>query len=179
MSGLWSWYILNLCFVFFFFHFCIIFHWRWDGATDWGSSETFSDPKINGPALLLPQHLVQQTLHSITLSSPALGPLKVHLPSSQPAHTNEVTCAWKALVEWFCLVSHAWKQASQSRPQYVTRKKSHVWTIVKGYVCSLFFLVSTSSMCKIFSNWAQVNIGLSTITNSCTENHSKPCMSNL
>lgn len=37
----------------------------------------------------------------ITLSPPASGPLGVHLPSSLLVHTNEVTRAWIALVEWF------------------------------------------------------------------------------
>lgn len=66
--------------------------------------------KINGSTLLLPQQLLQQTLYSITLSLPALGPLKVNMPSFLQVHTHK---AWRLWVNVFFLV---WKQLKQSCP---------------------------------------------------------------
>lgn len=68
-----------------------------------------NDKHICGLNLFLLTQLLQQTLcstHHPVPSSPES--LRVHLPSSLLVHTNEVTRAWIALVEWFFVFFHTY-----------------------------------------------------------------------
>lgn len=74
-----------------------------------GAAKTFSEARLQI------QRWPQSVFTDIVIATnpvqhhpvlPALGPLRVHLPSSPLAHTNEVTRAWIALVEWFLCFFH-------------------------------------------------------------------------
>lgn len=152
------------------------FHWHWDGARPVTIEQ---QPHSVSTTVGIATNPVQDRLVPSSFGCPEVAPVLI------PASANKWCDPCLGSFGWIVLSFSTGARATESK-LWTIKVFCHVWTILKGNVCTVL-LVTILCCCftcarfhvLFISFWVQVNVGVSTSTNSCTENLSDLYMSDV